>query len=145
MLGKLIKHEWKATWIFPSFICIFIILITVISCGVFSVLFSDLSLLNGTTAQHMTLLLLYLLSFFFLFFSYIVIIIYFIYRFYKNLFTREGYLTHTLPTTAGNLILSKLFCSVTWLLITSFLSLSGFIALFYTTVWILKPHFFSYF
>ena len=37
-------------------------------------------------------------------------------RFYKNLLGREGYLMHTLPVTETQLILSKLFTSMVWVL-----------------------------
>ena len=37
-------------------------------------------------------------------------------RFTRNLLGREGYLMHTLPVTSGQLILSKLISSVTWIL-----------------------------
>ncbi|MGN1083274.1 MAG: hypothetical protein ACI4SJ_07005 [Candidatus Avispirillum sp.] len=37
-------------------------------------------------------------------------------RFYKNFFSDEGYLTFTLPVTTRQLLLSKLFASVLWLI-----------------------------
>ena len=37
-------------------------------------------------------------------------------RFYQNLLGREGYLMHTLPVTENQLILSKLFTSMVWVL-----------------------------
>ena len=132
MLRKLIKHEWKATWMLPSFLCIFIILITGISCVACAA--PLLGNVKGFTVQSIILLLLFIFNIILLIFSYVAVLIYFIYRFYKNLFTKEGYLMHTLPTTAGNLILSKLFCAVTWLLITSLITYFSIFALSYTAL-----------
>ena len=52
-----------------------------------------------------------------------------IYRFYKNIFTDEGYLTNTLPTRPVNLVFSKLLNALIWMLITiGVAALSWFLA-----------------
>lgn len=43
-----------------------------------------------------------------------VIVYYFFYRYYKNYFTDEGYLMHTLPVESGDLIKSKLIVACCW-------------------------------
>ena len=43
--------------------------------------------------------------------------VYLAYRFYKNVFTDQGYLTNTLPVTPTQIILSKGICSVVWMVI----------------------------
>lgn len=43
--------------------------------------------------------------------------VYLAYRFYKNVFTDQGYLTNTLPVTPTQIILSKGMCSVLWMVI----------------------------
>ena len=47
------------------------------------------------------------------------ILIYMGVHFYKSMYTDEGYLTHTLPVTGHQLLLSKLFASSLWQLIIS--------------------------
>lgn len=43
--------------------------------------------------------------------------VYLAYRFYKNVFTDQGYLTNTLPVTPTQIIVSKGICSVLWMVI----------------------------
>ena len=43
-------------------------------------------------------------------------------RFYRNLFTNEGYLTFTLPVNSGQIYYSKLFSSLIWIVITGAVS-----------------------
>ena len=43
--------------------------------------------------------------------------IYIAYRFYKNVFTDQGYLTNTLPVTPGQIILSKMLNALLWIII----------------------------
>ena len=49
-----------------------------------------------------------------------------IHRFTRNLLGREGYLMHTLPVTAGQLILSKLISSMVWILCSIVVLLASF-------------------
>lgn len=59
-----------------------------------------------------------------------------IYRFYKNLMTDEGYLMFTLPVTTGQLIWSKMIVSAVWLLATAAMDvLSMFISVFDSAAW----------
>ncbi len=46
-------------------------------------------------------------------------------RYYKNLFTDEGYLTFTLPVKQSQIILSKLFTGVIWTIIIALCTLAG--------------------
>lgn len=49
-------------------------------------------------------------------------------RFYRNIYSNEGYLTLTLPVRRGSVIWSKLICSVVWVIGTfAVLMLSGII------------------
>lgn len=57
-------------------------------------------------------------------------------RYYKNLFTDEGYLTFTLPVKTSSIILSKLFCAVIWSVIVAISTIIGIFifAIFGTSV-----------
>ena len=46
-------------------------------------------------------------------------------RYYKNLFSDEGYLTLTLPVKTGSIILSKLFTAVIWSVIVAVCTIIG--------------------
>lgn len=46
-------------------------------------------------------------------------------RYYKNLFTDEGYLTFTLPVKTREIILSKLICGILWEIFTMACTLIG--------------------
>lgn len=46
-------------------------------------------------------------------------------RYYKNLFSDEGYLTFTLPVKTGSIILSKLFTAVIWSVIVAVCTIIG--------------------
>ncbi|MBR3036877.1 MAG: hypothetical protein IKI54_06270 [Lachnospiraceae bacterium] len=48
-------------------------------------------------------------------------------RFYKNLFTNEGYLTFTLPATIHEQLWSKIFCSVICIIATVFVMFLAFL------------------
>lgn len=121
MLGKLIKHEWVATskLLLPLYIilCIATVLgkILLVSMGN-NDLFSPF---------------LGLLSVFYVFYLFIIAAvtqIYLIVRFYKNMFTDEGYLTNTLPVTSSQLINTKLLVAFCWNIINIvFISCSIFV------------------
>lgn len=114
MLKKLMKHEWKSVWKLPAFLNLVLAGITVMAMISFhsKIWETDnvvLNLLLGCT------FLLYML---FLCLSCFVTILYLAVRFYRNLFTDEGYLMHTLPVTGRQLVVSKLLVSTAWYLIT---------------------------
>ncbi len=119
MLGKLIKHEFRATAA-PMLL---------LSLGVLAV--SGLTRLCMLLAQYFE---------FFMMLSMITTVMYgigiaaayiFVYvliirRFYTNIYGAEGYITLTLPTARWKLIFSKLFVAIVWTLlgaITTILSL----------------------
>lgn len=130
MLSKLIKHEWKATWKLPSLLCLFLILMTVIGCISFYVTGINVTdSIQSNIVYSYTMVMLFLFNILVLSSASIIISIYFSYRFYKNLYTDEGYLMHTLPATPSQLIISKGFCAVLWTLIISILTFLGMIAL----------------
>lgn len=95
MLGKLIKHEWRAVWKVPGFVNLFLLLYTF--AGILSL---HSSIWESDNKIIETLLI---LATFFYFISIIVIsfivMVYITVRFFKNIYTDEGYLMHTLPVS----------------------------------------------
>lgn len=116
MLGKLIKHEIKATSRLIPFIYLAVAafaLVTLIgfqirneTVGVFACV---LMMIAGAAAYITTL---------------VVIAV----RFYKSMFAQEGYLTMTLPVSSGKLLFSKSLTAFLWVL-ASFVVMFGSIVL----------------
>lgn len=125
MLKTLLKYEWKATWKFLVSINLFIILITII--GIISF---ELGMWNWTND---TLIAIAIFAYLF----YIIAIsaagistsVYLYIRFYKTMYTDEGYLTHTLPVSANMHIISKLLIAVFWTMVSSTVMLISVIIL----------------
>jgi hypothetical protein len=123
MLGKLMKHEFRATarLILPLYL-------VVVALAAFTrvtnwILEKNdngiLSLINGL------FIFLFVVS---LFASVIFAVVMMITRFYKNLMTDQGYLMFTLPANIHELLWSKLFVSVIWFIGTVLVDLlAGFI------------------
>lgn len=125
MLGKLIKNEWRAFWKIPAFVNIFLAVFTLF--GVLSLLTkiveSDNIIVNALTV---VVFLIYMISLFAISF---IIALYVAMRFYKNMYTDEGYLMHTLPVTKKELIFSKLIVAFVWTVITGIVMVASVFAL----------------
>lgn len=107
MLVKLIKHELKATYKL-----IFILQVVMLVTAIFGRFFLT-SLDKGDSPYALTVLFVLLYIMVIVVASYGTVIIYTM-RFYKNLFTDEGYLMFTLPATPGQLLLSKTIVGSLW-------------------------------
>lgn len=127
MLGKLIKHEFKAVNRLMIPIHLGLILVTIV--GRFYVQFAMNRWSNTVDAYfrynvwenviNVTLISFYIIA---LIAIYIVTQLYLcVLRPRKNLFTDEGYLTHTLPASAAEHILSKLIVAAVWSLVDGLL------------------------
>lgn len=129
MLGKLIKQEWRAFWKIPAFVSLFLAIFTVF--GVIS--------LNAKIWENDSPIIEALAAFVLLFYYIALIVISFVtilytaVRFYKNLYTDEGYLMHTLPVTQKSLIISKLIVSYIWTIITGLVIMGSIFALLCAT------------
>lgn len=115
MLGKLFKYDWKSFWKVPAAINIFLLIITAIGAiSMASPLWKlDYDLINVLLVLS---ILFYYLA---LFAGSIAIFVYIAVRYYKNVYSDEGYLTNTLPVTPREIILSKMFVGAIWTIITS--------------------------
>jgi hypothetical protein len=123
MLKKLLKYEWKDTSRLLLPINLAIIVLTILGCSMLSTSIFDS---EASIFFAVPLLILYILSI--LTFS-SVTIIYIYVRFYKNLYTAEGYLMHTLPVTPMQLFHSKLIVGCSWFGLNSLLTTLSFMAL----------------
>lgn len=114
MLGKLFKYDWKAFWKVPAAINIFLLIITAIGA------ISLISPLWRLEYQIIEALMIAAIMFYYLavFAGVIAVFVYIAVRYYRNLYTDEGYLTHTLPVTPRDIILSKMFVGAIWSFIT---------------------------
>lgn len=115
MLGKLIKHEFKAVTNIMLLINGCTLLLSLVGCLTFVSPLWEL--------EHDYIPIMAACSVVVYYIAIIAIsfgcLIYLTLRFYKNMYTDEGYLMHTLPVTPRQLILSKGITALFWLLITS--------------------------
>ncbi len=107
MLGKLIKHEFKATYKLMLISHAFVLLVSLF-IGLFQFMKSsstdEFSIFTYGIFSTYIVLLYMVLAISALFGTHIYIAV----RFYRNFFTDEGYLMHTLPTTPTQLLHSKI-------------------------------------
>lgn len=120
MLGKLMKYEWKNIWKAGTLMLLGMLVVTVIGCvvlrmpgGVVTGLL-DNNDINATQSwfvlsSFVATLILYVIM---LLASTWGMLIFLGIRFYRSMYTDEGYLSHTLPVTA----LSKVLVSGVWYL-----------------------------
>ena len=120
MLGTLFRHEWKATWkvmtVLNAAVLVMILFgFLIIKAGDFPNFFKsdrfdggDGVLYGMTLAGYATIFFAGLITLF------VGAFIYFCARFYRNLYTDQGYLMHTLPVSPHELILSKMFVCIIW-------------------------------
>ena len=113
MLLKLMKHEMKSLWHY----CGVVIICVLIASVVF-----ELGVVGTVVANNDVLNLIMIPSLIFLGFAIVAVLSYGIqfgvaFRFYRTMSSDEGYLTHTLPVTTSQHILSKLFSASIYVLI----------------------------
>lgn len=125
MLGKMLKHEWKAMAkvLFP--VNLAIVAITILGSVFlgFRIYESDSTVIQALTALSTVFYVLSLIAVSFTCVIFIGI------RFYKTTYTDEGYLLHTLPVTTHEIILSKLIIGIVWNLITSLIVMLSILVL----------------
>ena len=109
MLGKLIKHEFRATAMFIGLLFAGLLGLAALS-RLFMFLEQQLAIFSlplGITLGFYVV---------FAFAAMIVVYVIIIRRFYMNVYGDEGYLTLTLPVKRSYIILSKLIVGVVWLI-----------------------------
>ncbi len=115
MLGKLMKHEWKAVWKVPTLLLGVLIIIAAVAGLTFALPIWD----SDWIGLPMSGIMLFMLFYVAMIGVSIGIVIYLAVRYYKNMFTDEGYLTHTLPVTSRQLLISKVITVSVWELLAS--------------------------
>lgn len=124
MLGKLMKYEWKNIWRAGTLMLLGMFVVTVIGCVVLRMpggLITEIVDGNDINAAQswfvvssfVATLILYVIM---LLASTWGMLIFLGIRFYRSMYTDEGYLSHTLPVTANQLFLSKVLVSGVWYL-----------------------------
>ena len=134
MLGKLIKHEFRATGRIFLFVYLAVIVIAILNLVVVpwesivehgSYSPDTSTLLMGILRTTITTL--YVLS---IVAAVVVTLVVNIIRFYKNLLGDEGYLMFTLPVSKDSLIISKLVVAFVWNICTYVIIILSMLILF---------------
>ena len=127
MLGKLIKHEWIATRRILLPVTLTIILITLVGC-----IFLGTDILRSENSLPLVVLLIILYALSMIVLS-LTSSIYLLVRFYRNLFSAEGYLMFTLPVKPVQLLNSKLIVACLWSFFSTLLTLASLFALAFSS------------
>jgi len=110
MLGKLLKHEWIRLWKIPTFL---LILLQIMALGA-GLTFLEPVFYSGAEGVQAIIVLVWCT------FGVAVIgvalgtYIYLALQFYKSTYSDEGYLTHTLPVTPRQILVSKILIMALW-------------------------------
>nr|WP_300835524.1 hypothetical protein [uncultured Acetatifactor sp.] len=142
MLGKLIKHEWKGTYRMGCLMLGAMAAITFL--GWLSFRAPVWKSMNGGSEASFGWLDIFSMFTVMIYAMLLACItfgirIYLGVRFYKTMYTDEGYLTHTLPVTKNQILASKILVSGLW---TLFILLSVCLSLFilvFSMVWTVIP------
>lgn len=112
MLGKIIKHEFKATYRGYLLLFVSLLAVTILNRTVEYVPFDNRiwNIMKGLLIAAWVILV----AFLFMAASILVVM-----RFYKTMVKDEGYLTHTLPVKKSQLIIGKYITSLVWMIITA--------------------------
>ena len=114
MLGKLIKHDFAATWKVEASLDVVLILLGIMT-GVM-VHFIP----NASESVGMSLFMFSFVGVFYMgiIAANVVTIIYLVVRYYRNLYTSEGYLMFTLPVKTDMLVHSKVVTGGVWVFLS---------------------------
>ncbi len=135
MLTKLLKYEWKASYKIVMLMNLYIIITTAI--GIMTLI----AQIWNTESESISSLGALLFIFYFLSIALVSAIatIYIAVRFYRSMYTDEGYLIHTLPVTKNQLLISKTIIATIHIALTSVVVLLSMVLLFYFLATKLDP------
>lgn len=117
MLRKLLKHDLKETWKLPTILLLFLMLASFLVGLGFKTSLFDFTNMNTSASTFIMYTIVFLFYYIILIGVSLFISFYIILRFYKNIYTDEGYLTHTLPVTPTQLLNSKIIIGTLFSLI----------------------------
>lgn len=130
MLGKLLKHEWQATWKVPTLLIGLNLFCSLAAGASFALPIWESDWVGLPISGVMVMMMFY----FAMIGSSLGITIYMAVRYYKNMYTDEGYLTHTLPVSARQLLLTKVINMSIWSLlsvVSILVGMAAFIAMLF--------------
>ncbi|HVI41376.1 MAG TPA: hypothetical protein VM577_12045 [Anaerovoracaceae bacterium] len=114
MLGKLIKYDIRSTWRDFSGVYMSILLGVLILPPLFN--HFNNALVNTVAGFIATAIVI----------ATIVVVVVTIFKIFNtNVFSKQGYLTMTLPVTSSQVVLSKLLVSTMWIVLTGIVSIIG--------------------
>ena len=116
MLGKLLKHEFRATG--RTMLPVLGVLAALVLVTNLFVRFGD-QLISRYQLAAVLFALIVAAAVFGVIAAEVMAIVVMVQRFYKNLLGDEGYLMHTLPVNVHELVWSKLIVSLVWILATN--------------------------
>lgn len=134
MLTKLLEHEWKSNWKVPTILIGILLLLALLTGSTFAVPVWE----DNMLALGMLIVFIWMTFYLGMIGVSLGISIYLAVRFYKSMYTDEGYLTHTLPVTARQLLLAKGIhmaiwnCLISLAIVVSFMICGGMVLLFLT-------------
>ncbi len=114
MLGKLLKHELIATWKVPAALDALLLILGIVT----AVVIRTIPHLDDSLGMNI-----FMFSFIGLFYigiiaANIIVLVYLVIRYYRNLYTSEGYLTFTLPVKTDMIIHSKVITGSLWVFLS---------------------------
>ena len=117
MLKKLFIHEWKDTWKLMAIVNASVLLYALVGMIVFNQKTVEQFFSSSKAPGAATMI-----GFFSYFMVYavgigvlgVMSILYFFIRFYRHLYTDQGYLMHTLPVKTSDLLVSKTLVAMLW-------------------------------
>lgn len=115
MLTKLIKYEWKSNWKIPAILNGIMLVLAVLIGLTFAFPVWE----NDNVALNMLVVSSWVMYYVAIVGITLGVTLYLAVRFYKSMYTDEGYLTHTLPVTAHQLLLAKGIHIAVWTALTS--------------------------
>lgn len=115
MLGKLLKQEWLSTWKIPT-VLIGAVFAAAMIFGLFCASPAwDMNWWGTDVIMSATILLFYGA----IMCCAVGTAVYLAVRYYRSMYSNEGYLTHTLPVTSNQLLLSKMINFSIWELLSA--------------------------
>ena len=133
MFSKLLKHEWKANWGLMSILALAVIGMALVGTIALRVLVNYGDMVSESESFLVLLLMplgmLVGVSFIGLAIYVVAVSYVLLFRFYKNKFTDEGYLTFTLPVNTHQIFLSSALNMLIWWVIGIVLSVILFVCM----------------
>lgn len=124
MLGKLIKYEWKSTYKIGGIMLLTMLAVTLLGSIMLQMPWMRSFFGRGESlGEAASVVLTFSMFIGFLVYVFVLsgitygILIFMGLRFYRTMYTDQGYLTHTLPVTANQLLISKILISGIWYLL----------------------------